>query len=212
MKNIIILLVFACALQPAALAQLRPLDVNLENYTYPFPVHYITLSIQKGQYKMAYMDVKPTQPNGKSIMLLHGKNFNGAYWKQTAQSLSDAGYRVIIPDQIGFGKSSKPENFQYSFQQLAMNTKSILDTLGISQIIVLGHSMGGMLSVRFSLMYPALVERLILTDPIGLEDYKLMVPYQSVDKRYQVELKQNYDSLKKYEQGFILPWRMESAI
>ncbi len=55
---------------------------------------------------MAYMDVRPSSPNGEVIMPLHGKNFCGETWKETAHVLSVAGYRVIIPDQIGFCKST----------------------------------------------------------------------------------------------------------
>lgn len=146
------------------------------------------------------MLVKPTKPNGKTVVLLHGKNFNGAYWKTTAELLSENGFTVVIPDQIGFGKSSKPENFQYSFQQLSLNTKILLDSLKIQSAIVLGHSMGGMLATRFTLMYPEFVSQLVLVDPIGLEDYKLKVPYQSIDELYKKEIKQNFESLKKYQQ------------
>lgn len=186
---------FVCAQKPAV----EELDINLENYTYPFAVHYIDLHIQQQTLKMAYMDVQPARSNGKSIMLLHGKNFNGAYWRTTIDALVAAGYRVIVPDQIGFGKSSKPEHFQYSFQQLAQNTKAILDQLGIQKISVLGHSMGGMLATRFTLMYPETVEKFILENPIGLEDYKVKVPYRSVDWWYAGELKKDYESLKNYE-------------
>lgn len=95
------------------LSQVKTLGIQLENYDYPFPVKFFDLHIQKQDLKMAYMDVQPASPNGKSVMLFHGKNFNGAYWKQTAQALLEKGYRVIIPDQVGFGKSSKPACFQY---------------------------------------------------------------------------------------------------
>jgi pimeloyl-ACP methyl ester carboxylesterase len=186
----------------ALIAQNPPvtaLGIQLEGYSYPYPVHYISLYLQGQPLKMAYMDVQPSQPNGKTVMLLHGKNFCGAYWGRTAKVLADNGFRVIIPDQIGFGKSSKPANLQYSFQLLAQNTKAILDTLHIDKIALLGHSMGGMVATRFTLMYPERVEKFILEDPIGLEDWKLKVPYQSVDKNYVGELKQTYESLKKYE-------------
>ena len=150
---------------------------------------------------MAFMDVKPVSPNGQVVMLLHGKNFNGAYWGQTAKRLAENGFRVIIPDQIGFGKSSKPAHIQYSFQLLCQNTKAILDTLGIQKVCLLGHSMGGMVATRFTLMYPERVSKFILENPIGLEDWKVKVPYSSVDKWYQAELKQDYNSFRKYEQG-----------
>lgn len=178
---------------------LPALDTVLSNYQYPFPVHYISLAIQKEKLQMAYMDVQPTKPNGHVVLLLHGKNFSGAYWRETAKALVANGYRVIMPDQIGFGKSSKPNGIQYTFQLLSQNTKAILDTLGIKKVCVLGHSMGGMIATRFTLMYPEMVEKFILEDPIGLEDWKVKVPYQPVEKWYANELKQNYDSVKKYQ-------------
>jgi pimeloyl-ACP methyl ester carboxylesterase len=64
----------------------------------------------------------------------------------------------------------------------------------------LGHSMGGMVATRFALMYPDMTEKLILANPIGLEDWKRKAPYQSVDQAYKSELQQNYDKIKKYQQ------------
>jgi pimeloyl-ACP methyl ester carboxylesterase len=148
---------------------------------------------------MAYMDVKPENYNGKNVMLMHGKNFNGAYWGSTIAALTKEGFRVIVPDQIGFGKSTKPTTFQYTFQQLALNTKTLLDSLGIQKISVLGHSMGGMVATRFVLMYPGIVEKFILENPIGLEDWKLKVPYKPATWWYENELKSNYQSIKKYQ-------------
>lgn len=178
---------------------ITPYDAELAGYEYPYPVSHITLNIQGQSLQMAYMDVQPVKPNGKVVMLLHGKNFCGAYWDSTAADLSKNGYRVIIPDQIGFGKSAKPAHLQYSFQLLAQNTKALLDSLKITKTAVLGHSMGGMLATRFTLMYPQIVEKLILENPIGLEDWKVKVPYQSVDKWYQGELQQNYQKIKQYQ-------------
>ena len=180
-------------------SDLKWLDVMLTNYEYPYKVDYINLNIQQQDLKMAYMDVKPANYNGKNIVLLHGKNFNGAYWKTTIERLTQEGFRVVVPDQIGFGKSSKPENFNYTFQQLALNTKLLLDHLGIIRTSVLGHSMGGMLATRFVLMYPEVTEKLILENPIGLEDWKIAVPYKPVDWWYQVELNQTYEKIKSYQ-------------
>ena len=132
-------------------------------------------------------------------MLIHGKNFNGAYWKTTIKALTKEGYRVIVPDQIGFGKSSKPANFHYTFQQLAKNTKTLLDTLDIKKTAILGHSMGGMLATRFTLMYPETIEKFILENPIGLEDWKLKAPYKPVEWWYARELKKSYEGIKNYQ-------------
>ncbi len=201
MKNMLLLLTLFLAINSQAQQTTLPtLGLNLENIEYPFPVHYIRLQIQGEALRMAYMDVPAEKANGKTVLLLHGKNFNGAYWEQTAKDLAKNGYRVVVPDQIGFGKSSKPQRIQYTFQLLAQNTKAVLDSLGIQQVSVLGHSMGGMLATRFTLMYPNRIEKLVLENPIGLEDWKVKVPYQTVDDWYQEELKQNYEKIKAYQQ------------
>jgi len=181
---------------------LQNLDINLSTVKYPFEVRFLNLHIQNQDLQMAYMDVRPEKPNHKNIVLLHGKNFNGAYWETTIKELVRNGFRVIVPDQIGFGKSSKPQSFQYSFQQLALNTKTLLDSLHISQTAVLGHSMGGMLATRFALMFPEITEKLILENPIGLEDYKQLTPYKPVDYWYKNELAQNYKKIKQYQLTF----------
>lgn len=71
--------------------------------------------------------------------------------------------------------------------------------------------MGGMVGTRFSLMYPELVEKLVLENPIGLEDWKLVAPYTSVDTNYQTELKTTYESTKAYQLQFYYDnkWKAE---
>lgn len=156
MKQHTFLILFFVIFQTAFSQTGRPvLDIMLTNYEYPFEVHYVDMNNQNQHLKMAYMDVAAKNPNSKTVVLLHGKNFNGAYWKTTIEALTNEGYRVIVPDQIGFGKSSKPVGYQFTFQQLAHNTKAVLDELDIDKIYLLGHSMGGMLATRFALMYPA---------------------------------------------------------
>jgi pimeloyl-ACP methyl ester carboxylesterase len=179
-----------------------PLDKDLTNVTYPFKVNFFSFKSQGQELKMAYMDLSPMDANGKIILLLHGKNFNGAYWEETIRALTKDGYRVIAPDQVGFGKSTKPSDYQYSFHQLASNTKMVLDSLKITKVIVLGHSMGGMLATRFALSYPDMTEKLILENPIGLEDYKTLTPYQSIDAGYQGELKNTVESYRAYQLKF----------
>lgn len=177
-----------------------------QTLNYPHPVKFLVLTIEHQPVKMAYMDVASAKPNGNAVLFLHGKNFNGYYWKDVISFLNEAGYRVIVPDQVGWGQSDKP-NIHYSFHLLAANTKKLLDSLGLQKINVIGHSMGGMLAARFALMYPQTVDKLIFENPIGLEDYKTFVPYQPVDVQYQNELKANYESLKKYQQTYYPLWK-----
>ena len=185
---------------PAVLAQ-PAYGPRLEGFDYPYPVKIHALQSQGQALEMAYLDVAPTGPaNGRSVVLLHGKNFCAATWQDTISALAQAGYRVIAPDQIGFCKSSKPPAYQFSLAQLADNTQHLLRTLGVSRPVVVGHSMGGMLAIRYALMFPQDTAQLALVAPIGLEDWKAEgVPWRSVDAWYAGELKTSFDSIKKYQ-------------
>jgi pimeloyl-ACP methyl ester carboxylesterase len=175
---------------------------ELQGFDYPWQVSHFSFTSQGETLDMAYMDVTPTAPNGRTALLLHGKNFCAATWRDTIAVLVEAGYRVIAPDQIGFCKSTKPAHYQYSFQQLAGNTRALLVSLGISRATVIGHSVGGMLGMRYALTYPGDVDRLVLVDPIGLEDWKAKgVPWQSVDAWYQQERKTTADSIRDYQRA-----------
>ncbi|POA85725.1 alpha/beta fold hydrolase [Pseudomonas protegens] len=187
---------------PALAARAPVYGPELQGFDYPYPLQHFSFVSQGQALQMGYMDVPPQSPaNGRSLVLMHGKNFCGATWEGSIKALSAAGYRVIVPDQIGFCTSSKPEHYQYSFQQLAQNTHQLLAKLGVSQASLLGHSTGGMLATRYALQYPDQVRQLALVNPIGLEDWKALgVPWRSVDQWYQRELKQTAEGIRRYEQ------------
>src|SRR5215210_6178202 len=183
-----------------------PLGIALEAWPYPWPVRFLELDIEGRRERMAFMDVPPTgKANGRSVMLFHGKNFFGAYWEGTARALSAAGYRVVIPDQIGFGKSSKPD-VHYSFDLLAANSARLLDELGVRQTAVVGHSMGGMLAVRFTRTYPERVTHLVLENPIGLEDYRLKVPPRPTDALVANEMNQTEAQIRAFLKMYPAHW------
>lgn len=177
---------------------------RLEGFDYPHPQQRFDFESQGQRLSMAYMDVAAQdQPNGRTVVLLHGKNFCAATWEQTIAALSKAGYRVIAPDQIGFCASTKPQGYQFSFNQLAQNTHALLTARGIDKATVIGHSMGGMLAARYALNYPQTLQQLVLINPIGLEDWQAAgVPYASIDQLFESELKTSYDSIKAYQQRF----------
>ncbi|HZP92741.1 MAG TPA: alpha/beta hydrolase [Burkholderiales bacterium] len=197
-----------CAVALAAHADdtLEPLGLGLEGFPYPHEVRYLPLEMEGERVAMAYMDVAPTgKPNGRTALLLHGRNFFGAYWKDTIDFLSSAGWRVVVPDQIGFGKSSKPDQ-PLSFHGLARENKRLLDSLGVEKVDLIAHSMGGMLAVRFALMYPGAVDRLVLEDPIGLEDYRLMVPYASREQLAAESRAQTRASIDRFFRAYFTRW------
>jgi pimeloyl-ACP methyl ester carboxylesterase len=193
-----------CSLAAVAAAADEPAyGPELEGFDYPFPVERYRFSSQGQDLQMAYLDVKPSSsPNGRTIVLLHGKNFCAATWEGSIKALTEAGWRVIAPDQIGFCKSSKPEGYQFTFQQLAGNTRALLASLGIEHSVIMGHSTGGMLAMRYALMYPTSVDQLVLVDPIGLEDWKAKgVPWLSLDGWKERERRVSADSIRAYERA-----------
>ncbi|GAB3333486.1 alpha/beta hydrolase [Marilutibacter aestuarii] len=177
---------------------------RLEGFDYPHPVSTYRFQSQGQALEMAYMDVPPDgAPNGRTVVLMHGKNFCAATWEATIGVLSGAGFRVIAPDQVGFCKSSKPAAYQFSFHQLAANTHALLAKAGVERAIVIGHSMGGMLATRHALDFPDAVERLVLVNPIGIEDWQAEgVPYASIDALFAQELRTDAASIKAYQSRF----------
>ena len=150
----------------------EPYGIDLEGFAYPYPVNLLPLVNDGEQLRMAYMDVAPAQGSGRVVVLLHGRNFPSSYWAPVIKTLNEAGYRVLVPDQIGFGKSSKP-SADLHFDTLARNTIALLDHLQIARADIVAHSMGGMVAIRIARAFPDRIQHLVLAAPIGLEDYRL---------------------------------------
>lgn len=177
--------------------------LELEGFDYPHEARRFDFLSQGAKMSMAYMDVAPERPNGRTVVLLHGKNFCAATFEGLIKTLTGSGFRVVALDQIGFCKSAKPEGYQFSFHQLAANTNALLKAIGVETAVVLGHSMGGMLAARYALMYPAATETLVMVNPLGFEDWKAEgVPYATVDKLNEQELKTAFDTVKAYQLKF----------
>lgn len=202
--------IFLFVLIQAAFA-IEALDPDLKTYPYPFEVKFKEVEVHNVVYQMAYMDVPPLKSNGKTVVLLHGKNFSGAYWEKTARDLMKEGFRVIMPDQIGFGKSSKPDSFPYSIHYLAQLTRELLTDLKVKEYSIVGHSMGGMIATRVALSDPTRVEKLILVNPLGLEDWKRKISYKSVDELYKAELLTTEESIRHYQKENYFAGKWEPA-
>ena len=194
----------AAAALPAALptyAGAEPLGAAMEGWAYPYPVQMLPFELEGRAVRMAYLDVQPAQPNGNTVVLMHGKNFGSDYWAGTMRALSAQGYRVIALDQIGFGKSSKPE-LRYTFGMLVDNTTRLLDHLKVGRVAVVANSMGGMLAVHFARRHADRVSALILENPLGLEDYVLSIPPQQTPNLVKLEMAQTPASYRNFVKGY----------
>ena len=186
-----------------------PMSINLEDVPYPHSVEYFSFALEGHDVRMAYMDVPPLgTPNGKSVVLLHGLNFFGEAWAETIDILRKEGYRVVVPDQIGFGRSSKPI-LPYSISTHAANTKRLLDHLGIKTTDVVTHSMGGMVASRFASSYPEAVGNLAMINQIGLTDARAQRPWRETSELYKAALARDYAEIVKGMRAYYVNWKPE---
>lgn len=195
------LLPFLLRSASAAPAAEEAIGIDLEGVPYPYPVAFFEIPAEPVPLRMAYMDVpaggERKESAGRTALLLHGRNFPASYFAPVIAALSAAGFRVIAPDQIGFGKSSKPTG-QWSFDGAAAQTLALLDHLGIERVDLLGHSMGGLLAMRLTRTAPARVSRLALEGPLGLENYRLYVPPIPFARLYARELALSAEDYRRY--------------
>ncbi len=149
-----------------------PVSANFEEIPYPYPVHFLELNRYGQDMRMAYMDIAPTgRANGQTVLWQHGMNFYSEAYTDSFKALSAAGFRVLAVDRIGYGKSSKPI-LPYNFNFVAANMKSLLDKVGVDEVAIVGHSMGGMTVSRFAMLYPDIKTHVVLVNQIGLTDQR----------------------------------------
>jgi pimeloyl-ACP methyl ester carboxylesterase len=193
-----------------------PMSINLEDVPYPHPVAHFSFNLEGQDVRMAYMDVAPaSQPQGtvsnlppKTVVLLHGMNFFGEAWTDTIAILRKEGYRVIVPDQIGYGRSSKPI-LHYSISTHAANTKRLIDHLGIKTTDIVTHSMGGMVASRFAASYPDAVANLAMINQIGLSDARSSRPWRDTSEVYKNALARDYADIVKGMRAYYVNWKPE---
>jgi pimeloyl-ACP methyl ester carboxylesterase len=191
--------IVAAQQKPAAVptpTDVTPGSITCEECPYPFPSSYLPLTLYGQDVRMAFMDVAPQgTPNGHTVMIFHGHNFAGFYFGNIIDALRKEGFRLVVVDQIGYGRSSKPL-IPYSLNDMARNSHAILQSLKIDKTMIVGHSMGGMLAARFASLYPDVTERVVIYNPIGLIDTRHGRAPGNVDAQYKNALGATYQSVK----------------
>lgn len=184
-----------------------PISSTFEEIPYPHPVNYLDLHIFGKDLKLAYMDVAPKgKANGQAVMLFHGMNFSGLAFTPTIKALSEAGFRVVVPDRIGYGRSSKPI-IPYNLHVFASNAKALLDHLGIEQVAIVGHSMGGALASRFAMTYDDMTTHVAMANQIGMSDSRPYRPWTDIEEIYESTLEgTTYQSILRNHMLYYPTW------
>ena len=122
-----------------------------------------------GGYNIHLKDVG----TGPVVVFIHGSGpgaSGASNFRQNIDAFVDAGFRVILPDMIGYGASSKPEGIDYS---LALFTDTLYEALrahGIQKASLIGNSLGGGVAIQMTLDHPEFAEKLILMAPGCVEE------------------------------------------
>jgi pimeloyl-ACP methyl ester carboxylesterase len=99
--------------------------------------------------------------DGAPVMLLHGFPDSGRLWRHQVPSLAQAGFRVIVPDMRGYGRSDKPaEVVAYRMDQLVGDVLAVMDAAGVERAHVVGHDWGASVAWATALMAAERVDHL----------------------------------------------------
>lgn len=129
---------------------------------YPFR----TRMAEIGQFRMSFVDEGPA--DGPALLLLHGNPTWSFLYREVIKQVSQK-FRVIAPDQIGFGLSDKPEDPEYhTLVRHIENLSSLLDELHLGKIAVVAHGAGGPIGLGYAVAHPESIERLILCNTWSL--------------------------------------------
>jgi len=124
--------------------------------------------------------------DGPVVVLVHGLGGHAEDWRNLAPFLAEAGFRVYLPDLIGYGRSEKPRDFSYSVRDEAEIVVGFLDAVNLKQVDLGGWSMGGAIAQHLAFRHPERVRRLMLFDSAGILvlpmwDVRLFTPTTPVE-------------------------------
>lgn len=176
------------------LEALSPLDQK-----YP----YQTKTIDIKGHKLVYID----QGKGDPILFIHGVSTNLKSFSTLYPDLVKNNFRVLAIDLFGYGKSDKL-NIKYSLQFHADTINAFIEKLGLKKVILVGHSMGGALSLLSAIQSKKEIGKLILIAPAGLYGYpENIVDFvkKNYDSRFGIRYKNTY-SAREYFKKSAFKW------
>jgi pimeloyl-ACP methyl ester carboxylesterase len=159
---------------------LRPVSYFNETMFLRAALHGVeSRAVQVHGYRIHYLAEGPA--NGQPVVLVHGLGGRCEDWRNLAPYLAQAGFRVYMPDLLGYGRSQMPADFSYSVRDEAGIVIGFLDVLGLKQVDLGGWSMGGWIVQLAAAEAPGRVARLMLFDSAGLHvtpdwDTRLFTP------------------------------------
>ena len=144
-------------------------DISYEEHSARQQKYYLPeSSMHNGERYIAYIDAGPV--TGAPILLIHGVPNSSWSYRHLIELLSEKGFRVIAPDNYGFGNSSKlTKSEELTFESQAVRTFGLMDSLGIDRWTQVLHDVGGPISWEMLLKDPERIERLVILNTFAYE-------------------------------------------
>lgn len=135
---------------------------NLEGY--PFVAHYLDVTASDTRpLRMHYLDEGPVE--GPPIVLLHGEPTWSYLYRTMIPPLADAGYRVLAPDLIGFGRSDKPTRIEdYTYLRHVEWVTSWFDSLNLTDVTLFVQDWGSLIGLRIAAEQGDRIARLVVAN------------------------------------------------
>lgn len=135
----------------------------MQDWIYPYEVHKVQVS---DSVEIAYVD---EGAGAQTLLLVHGMGSYLKSWTKNIEALK-SDYRCIALDLPGYGKSSK-DDYTHSMTFFADAVQQFIEKLQLKNVVLIGHSMGGQISIQLTLRKLPNIEKLILIAPAGLETF-----------------------------------------
>ena len=154
-----------CSAEEIRTGVLRTPDSRFENLSgYNFQPHYLNIS----GFRVHYIDEGPS--DGEVILMLHGEPSWSYLYRKMIPIFTEAGYRSIAPDLIGFGRSDKPIDMDVHTYQFHVDTQTaLINELGLTNITFVGQDWGGLIGLRIVAENEATFSRVAIANT-GLPD------------------------------------------
>jgi pimeloyl-ACP methyl ester carboxylesterase len=152
-----------------------------------------------------------TWGEGEPLVLLHGGAGVGANWGLVFPE-SPEGFRCIVPDMRGHGRSTNPSG-EFTFRQAALDVFALLDQLGVDRFKAIGMSLGAKTLLHIATQQPARVEAMVLVSatPYFPEQARAIMRQVSPDNRSQAEWRQMRQWHTQGDEQVRALWRMTNA-
>ncbi len=149
---------------------------------------------------------------GEPLLLLHGGGGVGANWELIFKEPPN-GYRLVIPDLRGHGRSTNPSE-EFTFKQVALDVFALLDRLGIDRFKAIGLSLGAKTLLHMATQQPSRVDAMVMVSatPYFPEQARALMRQLSPEDHSEAEWQQMRQSHKRGDEQIKRLWRLMSAL